>query len=121
MVDFSKISNEQLRWLAMASPAIVSLNESVQTDLVEKIAGASPEKQHVLVNIFEKEKAELTDSEKTKLTEVDAQLAQLNDLMQRLSSLERKYSLAVANYAEVKSQTDDQKILGQLLEQLDKT
>lgn len=120
MVDFSKISNDRLRWLAIASPAIISLNESVQNELITKMAVASTEKQQILIDIFEKEKAELAESEKAKLVEVDSQLAQLNEMMDRLNNIERQYSLAVANYAEVKSQTDDQKVLGQLLEQLDK-
>lgn len=120
MVDFSDILNDQLRWLVMASPAVISLNESLQTDMVKKMAAASPEKQQVIIGILEKEKANLAESEKAKLVEVDAQLAQLNEMMDRLNHIERQYSLAVAGYAEVKSQTDDQKVLGQLLDQLDK-
>lgn len=120
MVDFFKIQNEQLRSLVIGSPAILSLNEAVQTQIIGKIAMASAEKQQSLINILEKEQTDLDASEKAKLVEVDAQIAELNDLMARLNDLEHQYTLAVSNYVEVKSQTDDQKVLGQLLEQLDK-
>lgn len=120
MVEFFKIQNDQLRYLVMGSPAVISLNETVQNELVDKIAASTAEKQQTLIKIFEKEKADLDAAEKSKLVDVDAQIAELNDLMSRLNNLEHQYSLAVSNYAEVKSQTDDQKVLGQLLEQLDK-
>lgn len=120
MVNFFKIQNDQLRFLVMGSPAVISLNESVQNELVEKIAVAQLEKQLDLISIFEKEKADLDAAEKSKLVEVDSQLAELNDLMSRLNKLDRQYTLAVSNYAEVKSQTGDQKVLVELLNELDK-
>lgn len=120
MVDFFKIQDDRLRSLAMGSPAIISLNESVQTQLIEKLAAAQSEKQQALIVIFEKEQSDLAAAEKSKMVEVDSQIAAINDLMARLNNIERQYSLAVSNYAEVKSQTNDEKVLGQLLEQLDK-
>jgi len=120
MVDFFKIQDDHLRSLAMGSPAIISLNEAVQTELIAKLAAAQGEKQQALITIFEKEQADLAAAEKSKMVEVDAQIAALNELMARLNNIEHQYSLAVSNYAEVKSQTDDQKVLGPLLEQLDK-
>lgn len=120
MVDFFKIQDDRLRSLAMGSPAIISLNESVQTQMVEKLAASQSEKQQALIAIFEKEQADLAAAEKSKMVEVDSQIAAINDLMARLNNLEHKYSLAVSNYAEVKDKTGEEKILGQLLEQLDK-
>lgn len=120
MVDFFKIQNDQLRVLVMGSPAVISLNESVQDQLIVKMAASSLEKQQNLITIFEKEKADMDAAEKSKLVDVDVQIAVLNDLMARLNKIERQYSLAVSNYSEVKSQTGEEKVLGQLLEQLDK-
>lgn len=120
MVDFFKIQNDQLRVLVMGSPAVISLNESVQDQLIVKMAASSLEKQQNLITIFEKEKVDMNAAEKSKLVDVDVQIAALNDLMARLNKIERQYSLAVSNYSEIKSQTGEEKVLGQLLEQLDK-
>lgn len=120
MVDFFKIQDDRLRSLTMGSPAIISLNEAVQTEIISKFSSATAEKQQALIAIFEKEQADLAATEKSKMVEVDSQIAAINELMARLNNIEHQYSLAVSNYAEVKSQTDDQKVLGQLLEQLDK-
>ena len=79
MVDFFKIQNDQLRALVMGSPAVISLNESVQNEVIGKIAAAQGEKQQALIGIFEKEKADLDTAEKAKLGEVDAQIGELND------------------------------------------
>ncbi len=120
MVDFFKIKDDKLRTLAMGSPSIISLNETVQNEMIGKMALTQGKKLQSLINILEKEQSTLEVYEKSKLVEVDSQISAINDLMARLNNLDRQYSLAVSNYAEVKSQTDEEKVLGQLLEELDK-
>lgn len=104
--------------MMMASPAILSLDENAQNDLIVRIAPVSAEKQEALIAVFEKERADLDNVQKTKIADIDQDIAQINSLMQQLNELEHQYDAAVRGYAEVKSQANDQVVLSQLEQQL---
>lgn len=120
MADFFKITDENMRTLAMASPTVAGFDEVKKQATIDKIAGASPESLARVKAIFEQEAHEMSQARDNEFAQVQNQIAKLNEAMVHIKEIEKSYNHSVLQFSEKKSRTEDDTRTEQLLAELDK-
>lgn len=118
MVDFSILKNEQLRTLAMSSPALATLADPQKEEMVGKFAGADQDDQAFYVSIFEKEQQELAQLDQTWAGDLQQAAAQVDEASKELDQVKRQYEASVRTMLEARSQAEDNKHSEEILLQL---
>lgn len=119
MVDFSIITDEQLRNLVMSSPAIAAMDDETKDDTVTRIADADSAGQAEVMRILQQEHVDIDALDKKEYDELQSQINEMNDLMDQLGNLEKEYDRALRGYAETKNREEEQKVQDELLQKLD--
>lgn len=118
MIDFSSIANDDLRRLAMSSPAIATLPEAEAATMIAKLASAREEDQAFYITTFEKEQVDLAEIDQhwsKSLTEAATQVA---DAEKELQRVKREYDAALLTSRESNSRAEDEKRSEDILAQL---
>lgn len=118
MLDFSPITDERLRRLAMASTAIASLPEAQAVGLIARMGAATAEQQSRLAGVLADEQAGLDAFQAQQLQMINEQIEQMNQLLSEFKKLGREYDVNMLKLAESKTQEEEGKIQQQLLDQL---
>lgn len=118
MIDFSPITNEELRQLAQHSAAVASLSEPEQQAMIMKIAQASDEEQASYVAVFEKESQDLQDINQHEEGDLAEAVKEVDEASSDIQHLEKDYDTSVRISAEADSRALDDAHTADILTQL---
>lgn len=118
MVDFSSITNDALRSLAMTSPALATLEDGEKQEMVGKFAAANEGDQAYYLSVFQTEKRDLTDLDQRWSQELADAAAQVDEASRELQKVQHDYDASVLKMLEARSQAEDEKHAEEILTQL---
>lgn len=126
--DYQLIQNENLRLLCQSSVSINFLPEEQRQNVINKIAGLTPEKQAQVADLLENEQKQIKES--TAAPAADAQSAAPQSTEQQLqaieagenqlTAIEHEYDAKIRNIHEQAARTEDGTAAENLLTLLDK-
>jgi hypothetical protein len=96
MPYYYTIQDERLRMLVMASESIHSLSEDDIQKVINQIAGLEEDGQEALTTTLEDEQRQIAAAKRAKGISPEMELAQINESMTRLTTLEHEFETAVA-------------------------
>lgn len=118
MVDFSSIQNEQLRTLAMSSPAIATLGDVEKQEMIGKFTGADDEDQAFYISVFDQEQKDLAQLDAKWADDLQQAATQVDQVTKELHQVKSQYDASVRKMLEERSQAEDNKHSEEILLQL---
>lgn len=118
MVDFSSITNDALRSLAMTSPAMATLDDAEKQNMISKFASANEDDQAYYLSVLQKEQQDLAEVDQHWSKDLADAAVQMDEASKELQRVQKDYDTSVRKMLEARSQAEDDKHAEDILTQL---
>mgnify|MGYP001566738315 FL=1 len=118
MVDFSSIQNEQLRTLAMSSPAIATLADAEKWEMIQRLASLPSDRQNLVVQLFVQEQEDRKVLDEQQAKELAQASLDVDKAVSDIKNAEKDYDAAIRKLLEAQSSQEDAQRSELLLQQL---